>query len=120
MADLLLDELRIDAVLDAVRDVRIPKAARHECFREPQLLAVESEPVLDLTRPKPTATFGQPQGGVGEEAVAGTDVDDVVLQGLHGPEHDAGDVPPTRPLGPLGLADVHQAVPAELWRLAFR
>ena len=70
MADLLLDEERVPAVLDEVGDVGAAQGVEVQAARQAERLAGGGEPVVDRDQADPVGPLGRPQ----RRAAAGADI----------------------------------------------
>ncbi len=61
MADLLLDEQRVEAVLDQMGHIGVPQAVRVQHRVQAEVVAPVGEPVVDVGQPDATLAFGRPQ-----------------------------------------------------------
>ena len=61
MADLLVDEQRVEAVLDQMGHVRGPQAVRMQHRVQGELVAPVGEPVVDVSQANAALAFGGPQ-----------------------------------------------------------
>jgi hypothetical protein len=61
MADLLLHEERVEAVLDEMGDIGMPQAMRVEMVGQAELVAVVDEASTDVVNGDAPSPFGRPQ-----------------------------------------------------------
>lgn len=85
MADLLLDEQRVETVLDQMRDIRVPQAVRVQHRVESEVVAPVGESVVDVIETDAALPFGRPQDRLVSEVEARPNLGDVcgtIVSGL--------------------------------------
>ncbi len=96
MTGLVLDEQRIPAVLDQVRDIRAAQRMEVQPGREPERGPARSEPVIDLVHADPRRPLGGPQRRVTVGPLQRPDLTRPLSQHLSHPGPDRQHAAPPR------------------------